>query len=183
MQEWLKDYCQKTNTQFDYADIKKNPPHELLGIGLDEYLASLDSFRMSDKALSMLPNCEIIAWMEKNGESFKHIALSATSHKTSGNGAFWTMKHFSKWINSYNIVPSYRLGENFIKQNETKKDFLVRIKVVDILIDDSEKNIADANSIGVKGFLIAKPWNNGGYTIEEILAKLDELKGAKNESF
>ena len=177
MKTWLEYYCQKITSQFSYTDIKVNPPNELLNISLDKYLTSLDNFRMSDNAISMEPNAEVLEWMEQNGATFKHIALSATSQATARNGAFWVMKHFGKWINSYNIVPSYRTGETFLKQNETKKDFLQWIKVVDILIDDNEKNIEQAKELGIKCFLVSRPWNKDGMKMSEILVELNKLRG------
>lgn len=175
MQAWLEDYCEQKNIEFAYENLTTNPPHELLGITLGEYLTSLDEFRKSKKALYMEPNLEILNWMEKNEGKYKHVALSATSCETAKYGAFWVMKNFSKWINSYNIVPSYRAGENFLRQNETKKDFLQWTNFVDILIEDSEKNFTEASSIGIKSFLVAKPWNNGVRTIKEILEEIDKL--------
>lgn len=175
MQAWLEDYCLKNNQNIAYDDIIQNAPHMLLGLEMDKYLMSLDEFRMSEKALAMKPNSEILTWLEEYGQNFKHIALSATSHQTSRNGAFWVMKHFSRWIQSYNIVPSYRFDDKCLRHHQTKKEFLEWIKVVDILIDDSENNIESAKSIGIKSFLVARPWNKGGYTISEILNELSEL--------
>lgn len=175
MQAWLEDFCEQKNIEFEYENIVTNPPHELLGISLAEYHTSLDEFRKSKKALYLNPNPQIIEWMEKNQNKFKHITLSGTSTETAKYGAFWVMKNFSKWINSYNIVPSYRAGENFVRQNETKKDFLQWMNVVDILIEDNQKNYEDAKSLGIKSFLVARPWNKGGQSIEEILKELNKL--------
>lgn len=177
MEEWLKDYSIKNEKQIPYSSIKENPPSEILGISLNEYFKSLDKFRLSEASLNMAPNSEILNWFEQNGGYFKNIALSATTQFTSQNGAFWVMKHFSKWISSYNIVPSYRDGENYTRQFETKKDFLNWIKVVNILVDDNEKNIQQAEELGIKGFLVSRPWNTGGLTITEILAELNKLRG------
>lgn len=175
MQAWLEDFCEQKNIEFQYENIVTNPPNELLNISLAEYHTSLDEFRKSKKALYLEPNPQILNWMEKNEGKYKHISLSATSSETAKYGAFWVMKNFSKWINSYNIVPSYRTGENFVRQNETKKDFLQWMNVVDILVEDNQKNYEDAKSLGIKSFLVTRPWNKGGQSIEEILEELNKL--------
>lgn len=176
MQSWLIDYSEKNNCKVSYENIITNPPNQILGIELEKYLDSLDEFRLNPKALDMLPNAKILNWLNNKGHLFHHIALSTTSAKTARNGAFWVMKHFYKWIHSYNIVPSYRKDDEFSKLNKTKKDFLNKVKYVDVLIDDSEKNIKDAQDLGIKGFLVSRPWNKNGLTIDEILNKLEEIK-------
>jgi len=173
--QWLYYYCKKQNIKMEYKDIVSNPPHNILNMTFDEYINSLDSFRLSDKALNMLPNSKILNWFEQYGYLFNNIVITSTSAKTSQNSAFWVMKHFYKWIHSFNIVPSYRIDDNVVRTDKTKKDFLERIGNVDIFIDDNKKNIDDAKELKIKTFLVAKPWNKNGLKIEDILMELTKI--------
>lgn len=185
MRQWLEDFELSSNKiQTLYDDILENPPHEILGISLHEYLNLLDIFRLSNKAYNMKPNEEIRSWFEEKGSSFRHIALTATPLKTAHVSAYWVTKNFGKWINSFNFVPSRRDEDNFSAQDKTKKEFLHRIKTVDILIDDNKNNIDDAESLGIKGILVSRPWNTGGHSIKEALGILDKIlenKGNKDD--
>lgn len=173
--QWLCDYCEKQNIKIAYKNIVSNPPHNILNITFDEYINSLDSFRLSNKALNMLPNNKIINWFEQYGYLFNNIVITSTAARTSQNSAFWVMKHFHKWIHSFNIVPSYRVNDNVVRNDKTKKEFLERERNVDIFIDDNEKNIEDAKELGIKTFLVAQPWNSNGLKIEKILIELTKI--------
>ena len=136
--QWLCDYCEGKNIKIEYKDIVSNPPHNILNITFYEYINSLDCFRLSDKALNMLPNDKILNWFEQYGYLFNNIVITSTAAKTSQNSAFWVMKHFYKWIHSFNVIPSYRIDDNVVRIDKTKKDFLERVGNVDIFIDDNE---------------------------------------------
>ena len=174
-EQWLCNYCKTKNIKIKYENIIENPPHNILNITFDEYIDSLDSFRLSDKALNMLPNSKILNWFEQYGYLFNNIVITSTSAKTSQNSAFWVMKHFYKWIHSFNVVPSYRIDDNVVRINKTKKDFLKKFGNVDIFIDDNEENIEGAKELNIKTFLVSKPWNKNGLEIENILMKLTEI--------
>ncbi len=173
--EWLKYFCKKYDKDISYSELTVNPPCEIIGVGLDEYLKSLDEFRMTDIALNLTPNKYILDWMKKSGRRFNHIALSATSAQTACNGAYWVMKNFYEYIHSYNIVPSYRNNDTISRPFKDKGEFIKECKYIDILIDDSEKNIERAKNAGALGFLVKQPWNKNGLEITEILEKLNEL--------
>lgn len=176
MQCWFNDFKQSNcSCEVCYQDLIQNPPHEILKMYKNDYLNSLDEFRLSGKFLEMIPNPEILSFLEEKGQHFKHIALTATALKTAPNSAYWTTKHFGKWITSFNFVAATREGENRPVYYENKQEFLKYFQNVDILIDDSPDNIEQAQAIGVKGILISRPWNKGGYTIKEALGVLNEI--------
>jgi hypothetical protein len=47
----------------EYTDLKTNPPHDVLRVTRDQYLASMDRFRMTEAGISLTPNSEILEWM------------------------------------------------------------------------------------------------------------------------
>lgn len=171
MRCWFEEFKISSPEHWDisYEDILKNPPHEVLNIGFQDYLDSLDKFRLSDKAYDMIPNREILSWFKENGHKYRHIALTATPVHTAPVSAYWVTTHFGKWINSFNFVPSKREGRTNYVHDNNKKEFLSWLGKVDFLIDDNEEHINGADSIGINGLLISRPWNRGGMSIEEAL--------------
>ena len=43
---------------------------------------------------------------------------------------------------------------------------------IDIFIDDNLRNVHEVKSLGIRCFLVSRPWNSGGMKIEEILESL-----------
>ena len=168
---WLKYYNSNNNTSFDYNDITKNPPHEILNISFEKYIESLDEFRMSEYAQQLVPNQDILDFMDKHKDRFNHIALTATSAHTAYNSSYWVLKNFYKYVFSYNVVPAKRDYLTYSNYSD-KKSFLQQHSDVKILIDDSIKNVEDANSIGVKAYLLKRPWNEG-MEINEIFNEIE----------
>lgn len=171
MEKWLEFFCHESNCVVSYEAIIKNPPCEILNITKFEYEKSLDKFRLSNEALEMQPNSEILFWMEQYGKNFNHIALSATSANTCCNGAYWVMKNFYKYIHSYNVVPSIRSNDGVLRPFLNKGDFIQKVQGIDVLVDDNEQNIIDAQKAGCRGFLVKQPWNDG-MAIRDILKEL-----------
>ena len=60
--------------KLDYGDLTVNPPHELLGITKEQYLATLDSCR--PELYKERPRPEIRLFFERHGHRFRHAALS-----------------------------------------------------------------------------------------------------------
>ena len=173
--EWLLYFKKQFDIDINYPDINKNPPHLILGITKDEYLNSLDFFR-EKFFMKLKPKPELITWFEKNGDKFRHIALTATPFGTSPLSAYWVIKNFGKWIRSFNYVPSYRKKDNIPIYDNNKKDFLNYYKQVDLFIDDSEKNVDDAIQLGVNAILFPAPWNKSrNCSLDNFIKKLDAL--------
>jgi hypothetical protein len=175
MRSWFEDWSMSKRCSLPYERLTRNPPHALLGISRAEYLASLDDFRLGGKAQKMKPVPEIFNWFHEWGQSTHHVALTATPLCTAPVSAEWVMRNFGRWIRSFNIIPSARPGAEATHYHETKSEFLSWWGKGDILVDDNEKNIADALSIGMEAVLIPKPWNRSTLTVTEALSALTAL--------
>lgn len=173
LEEWWLPAHPECN--LTYLDLIENTPQNVLGVNLDVYRASLDAFRLSEKANYLQVNAEVMAWFEQHGSKAHHIALTATALTTAGASAGWVMGNFGKWIRSYHIVPSPRIGLDSPVYDQKKIDFLRRIGNVDVFLDDAPLNLAGIEELGIKPILIARPWNSGGLTMTKALERLTEL--------
>ena len=159
----------------EYDRISDNPPDVLLGISRADYLASLDGFRLSENAGTILPVPEVLAWFREHGKSCRHLALTAVPLRAASVSAAWVMRHFGSWIRSFHLVPSPRQGERIPDYDQTKEDFLRWWGKVDILVDDNPVNVASARSLGIEAILVSRPWNQGQQTLAQTLGALTKL--------
>ncbi|MBF0558426.1 MAG: HAD family hydrolase [Nitrospirae bacterium] len=171
-QKWLTEHPE---CAVHYKDITENPPAGLLNSSLESYLRSLDEFRLSSMYQQMSPVKEVMSWFVKNGSTFRHVALTAVPLIAAPASAQWVLKHFGQWIRTFHFVPSKRDGETIPQYDSDKGDFLKWIKKVDVLVDDSIANIQAAESAGVKGIMIPRPWNKRETSIVEALRELENI--------
>lgn len=169
MKEWLLWFSERKNLKIDYEQITENPPHILIGITKQEYLKSLDEFRLSEQYQRMKPTKEVFDWFETEGHRFRHIALTATPLKTAPTTALWVLRNYGRWIRTFHFVPSMREGETLTEYDRDKSEFLRWFGKVDFLIDDSEENVNSAKRIGVKALLWSRPWNSSTQSWSETL--------------
>jgi hypothetical protein len=170
MRAWLEDWSSKSNaTPVEFDRLTRNPPHELLGISRNEYLASLDSFRLSTLIEELPPTPEVFDWFCRHGDKCHNVALTAAPLFAGHLSAEWLMRHFGCWVQSFNIVPSPRDGDCSRQFHATKADFLRWWGKADMLVDDNEENIAGALSLGIRAVLVPKPWNHSALTLAETL--------------
>jgi hypothetical protein len=162
-----------------YADLRTNPPHEVLGVTRRSYLDSLDRFRQSEAGDALTPNAELLAWFEAHGAKFRHIALTARPLETAPSAAAWVMRHFGRWIRVFAVVPS-RPPVNAPEYDRDKGKLLRWLGRGDALIDDSETNLAQARAVGLTAFAWPQPWNEVRETKTELLERL--LCWAEEES-
>lgn len=165
----------------NYEDIKNNPPYQLLSVELDEYLQSLDDFRLSGCYEQMQPNPKVLEWFQRHGSSFRHIALTAVPRVAGNVSASWVIRHFGDWIRTFHFVPSKRPGQILHEYDNTKADYLRWLNRVDILIDDNKDNVKDLNITGIQYFLVSRPWNTGSLNIKELLHTLSRFAQGKIE--
>jgi hypothetical protein len=158
-----------------YDQITENPPHGLLGATLQEYLASLDAFRLSPEAKEMPPLRETLDWFQVHGARFRHMALTAVPIPASPVSAAWVMRHFGRWIRSFHVVPSTRHHETSPAYDASKGDFLRWLGKGDVLVDDSVQNVEEAKALGFRVVLMPRPWNGSLSTIREALDSLNSL--------
>jgi hypothetical protein len=159
-EEWLPGHPE---CRLAYSDLLENPPHRVLGISKTGYLASLDAFRLSEKARAMAPNGGILDWFRCHGARHRHMALTARPLDSVPYLSEWLFHHFE------NGVPRY---------DTNKEDFLRWFGKADVLIDDSRENIAAARGLGIRNVLYPQPWNGNRSTVEETLRQLAEVAAA-----
>ncbi len=164
--------------KLEYEDLKKNPPHEIIGATKEEYLASLDRFRFSSYS-KLKPIPEMLNWFKEHGHKCRHIALTSTPLATAPLSAEWLVKHFGTWIRTFHFIPSSRAGVVIPKYDSGKGEYLKYSEKVQYLVEDSEENITGAEKVGVKGILYPRPWNNGKGDANDMLAKLTEIVDRK----
>ena len=162
------------NLSLKYQNLTQNPPHEILGIAINEYLSSLDKFRNSDKGRNLTPNQQILNWLKKDGAKYRHIALTSRPKQTIPVLAEWIFHHFGDWIRTLSFTLANREGEKLPVYDECKADFLKWLRKADYYIDDSAENVNAVEDIGINSFLFPQPWNKGRITVEQIL---DEISG------
>ncbi len=155
-----------------YSQLSENPPSRLLGIENEEYLASLDAFRLSDAMAKVSPIPEVLSWFHEHGEKARHIAVTSTPLLAASLSAAWVMKHFGCWIRSYNILPSARANNPAPVYDKDKISFLLWLGKVDILVEDNLLNLQSARKAGFQTVEIPQPWNQSALEIEEALKQL-----------
>jgi hypothetical protein len=172
MSEWFS-WWKSSHPACDllFEEITVNPPHELLGISLNAYLKSLDQFRLERYSL-LMPNTDVVKWFKKNGFRAHHIVLSAVPVDCAHESAAWVMRYFGLWIRGFHYIPSGRAEKEAPVYDQTKADFLKRTRIADIFVDDSSRNVDQAKAVGVKSYLVDRPWNQGGISLAVTLEKL-----------
>jgi hypothetical protein len=171
--KWLLEF---PDCRVNFEQITENTPESIINISKEEYLLSLDNFRLSKNYSQMKPNAEILAWFENFGDKARHMALTAVPVLAAHVSAEWVMRHFGKWIRSFNFVPSLRKeDENTPAYDKSKVDYLKRMNRIDLLVEDSEINIREAEESGIKGMLIGKPWNKSNLSVADALLQINRL--------
>ncbi|HUB33111.1 MAG TPA: hypothetical protein VMA31_08780 [Bryobacteraceae bacterium] len=158
-----------------YRDLRANPPHALIGAGLDEYLESLDEFRRNRYLSDLQPLPEALAFFERNGDRYRHIALTAVPLRYAPVSAGWVLRYFGRWIRSFNFVPSRRPDESLPEYDASKQEFLSWWGKASVLVDDHAGNVESARKAGVQAVLMPRPWNGGPDALEETFRKLESL--------
>jgi hypothetical protein len=162
-----------------YADVRANPPNELLGIGLVDYIASLDAFRAGEGYAALEPNPRILAWLDANGERCRHVALTATAFRAVPATAAWVLRHFGRWIREFAFVPAARAGEDLPCFDRDKGEWIARRSGPVVLVDDSPANLAAAAAVGAGTVRWPQPWNAEPAQPVDALAELDRWLGAQ----
>jgi hypothetical protein len=157
-----------------YNELKVNPPHELLGVAKEEYLASLDRFRLSQEAATRAPDNTLVDWFRAQGNHYRHIALTARPRETVCPAFQWLLRHFGEWFQTFGFVPSKRPGQSSGQPDRGKSDYLAWLGKTDFFIDDSSDHCLAAEKLGIRSFLVAQPWNESRLTVSDILRLISE---------
>jgi len=179
MRAWLEEAWLPSHPEcvLRYTDILENPPHRILDVTLGDYRRSLDLFR-STSLMKLPPVPEVEAWFKANGHRFRNIALTTVPLPAAALQAAWVFEHFGLWIRSFNVVTSPRDEVPLPQYDMTKYDFLKWLENADILIDDNPENVKVAATLGIRAFLVSKPWNGGHASLSTILGQLAEIDHA-----
>ncbi len=168
---WLETAWRPAHPQcrLIYRELTANPPHRLLGISRQEFLVSLDRFRLSKEAEAMTPEPELADWFARYGNRYRHVALTARPRHTVFPAFQWVEKHFGAWFQTYAFVPSRRPGLPSHQPDRNKGDYLAWLEKVDFFVDDDQNNCDAAKRLGIKALLVARPWNGGDGNVKDIL--------------
>lgn len=165
---WLP---QHPHCKLAYDEIRENPPQRILSIPLETYLDSLDAFRR-EHGSSLKPDAALLAWFQKNGHRFRHMALTSVPLDFADISAAWVMKHFGYWIRSFNVVPSPRAKTPHPHYDRSKAEFLVWLGASGMMIHDNPATIAGVGRHSIPTLLWPRPWNDNSLTIAEALETL-----------
>lgn len=152
------------------TDVHKNPPHALLGLSRNEYLSSLDEFRLGTGYARLEPNPDILTWLEAEGGRCRHVALTATPLRAAPATAAWVLRHFGRWIREFAFIPAERTGESLPTYDADKGAWLARHGASSVLVDDSPQNLAAARAAGTAALCWPRPWNDGVTAAETLQA-------------
>lgn len=177
MRVWFEEFWrpQHPDNIMEYRDIAINPPQQLLSAREEEYLASLDDFRLSGRYDRLRPTGEVLEWFKLQGANCRHVALTRVPVSVAHISATWVLKNFGQWVRSFHFIPSYRAGENPPVYDENKGTYLNYFGKADLLIDDTMGNIEAAEKAGVKTLIFPRPWNHSKLTISQILTTVSEV--------
>ncbi len=177
MRSWFVDAFRPAHpdSTASFEDIADNPPLTSLGMTRQDYLGSLDAFRASPAFVDMPPAPDVLDWFERNGDNYRHVVVTATTLASAADAAAWTFRHFGRWVRGFHLLPALRDGDDLPAHDADKGSILARLDGVAVLVDDSPKNIAAAEAVGVPGVLVPQPWNDAPGTLTDALGRLDAL--------
>ncbi len=179
MRCWFEQWWRpKSGSPLCYEELVSNPPHNTLGISLEEYRNSIDEFHLSNLFKQMSPNPEVKKWFLDYGHLLRHIVLTGVPRLAAAASASWVFKHFGDWIRTFTFIPSERLGPDLPVYDITKTEHLRWLNKANIFIEDNETNIKNTDKLGVRGFIVSRPWNSSTTRMNEILQELSGLVNA-----
>jgi len=161
-ESWFAHRGKQMQSQItSFTEIIENPPHTLMGITIEAYLESLDSFRISNEAQEILPHKDIQNWFAMFGSDYNNEILTARPLHTLDAAKEWVARHFPNYFQGFGFVPSPRPGVDISGYPASKRAFIEEVGLKpQYFIDDKAKTVADIAQIpGVKSILYPAPWN------------------------
>jgi FMN phosphatase YigB (HAD superfamily) len=160
-----------------YEQLTANPPHECLGTTRQEFLRSLDAFRLAYFD-ALEPSAAVLAWLARHGADCRHVAFTAAPRRVAPLSAAWVLRHFGDWIRVFAFVPSPR-DDDRLPRAGGKGEALEWLTGIDVLVDDSPVNVAAARAAGRAAVLVPRPWNSARGTVEDALSELLHIVGRR----
>lgn len=175
MRAWLGWHDLQTATaggRVAFWALSENPPHRVLGLSLEAYLASLDAFRVSPAARALRPPSAVRTWFASHGHAFEHHVISARPVGTVPAAAAWVFTHFGLWIRHFHVAPARRVHQRLPDAGRKKSEIIASLGGADFYVDDNAEELRRAQAVVRTCLLVSQPWNTGGKTLTEILAAL-----------
>ncbi|MBR3708800.1 MAG: hypothetical protein IKM17_07310 [Lentisphaeria bacterium] len=175
MQQYAACGFPENSKKLSYGELTENPPHDLLGISKEDYLASLDRVRACG-FYDLPPRPEVMAFFAECGHLFDHIVLSAVPLRFMEKSSAWVLHYFGEWIQNCLFIPSPRpdccvKSQMFSSKAEAVGFFGPRA----VLIDDAVKNVEETLSSGGRAVYFPAPWNRERNTDADVF--LTSLRG------
>ncbi len=159
-----------------YDELTENPPHRILGVTREEYLASMDEFRASSAGVRLRVPDEVTAWFRSNGRRARHVVVTACPQRFAADRARWVYENLGPWMCGVHVVPSPRPGDTVQLQDRTKSDWLRWFGRSDaVLIDDAPEYISAARNLSMRAIVVPHPWNGASGTRADALRQIDSL--------
>lgn len=178
MRKWFEEWWRPRHAEstLHYIDLTVNPPHEVLAVSEEEYLRSLDAFRI-ERYETLVPQAETLAWFSEHGHRCRNVALTAVPATCAHLSAAWVISHFGRWIDTFAFVPTRDGVMSGKGRRLTKQEYLKWFGRGDVLVDDRSQNIESVKTIGMEGILVPQPWNTSshptlGTALQELTAIL-----------
>jgi hypothetical protein len=170
---WMKEHPE---CRTEYSGLTENPPHFILGVLQEQYLASIDAFRKTESGMHLTPNAAVLDWFGQYGSSFRRIALTARPLQTAPEIAWWVMRHSGLWIRCFGVVPT-RVSEDVPMYDRGKGHYLRWLGKGDVLVDDGEENLSQATELGLRTVTWPQPWNRSTQDTTQALLELTSKAG------
>jgi hypothetical protein len=159
MHDWFEGAGRALATRpgVSYSDLRSNPPHEVLGVPRETYLASLDRFRQTGYS-EVAPLPESRSWFVSHGHRAHHVALTAVPLPAAHLSAEWVIRHYGEWIRTFAFAPS-RFAGPARPDAVTKTEYLHWLGKTGVYVDDREENVSAVESLGFRAIVMPRPWN------------------------
>lgn len=139
----------------------------------DEYLESLDRFRM-EKYAALEPRTQLQEWLKENQRAHVvHVAITRTPLRAAAPVSDWVMRNFGAWIHAFIVCPSARVDDDADLIRRTKAEWLQLFQGEGTLIDDTPENLEKLPP-GWVPLLFPAPWNIAhGERIETVTESVE----------
>jgi len=169
---WLATSAARLNVMLpSYDNLSQNPPHLLLGVEKEAYLASLDHCR-ANFLYSQPPREELLDFFREYGGKIRSMTLSCVPVSFAPRAAQWVLEYFGLWLQATLFVPSPRSGITVYSKTFASKAEAA-LALGGILVDDNPVLVEQTLTDGGEAILFPAPWNsNNSLGIEQFLDQL-----------